>query len=162
MEIVFRAAITYFFLWGLTRVMGKRELSEMSAFELILLVSIGDLVQQGVTQEDMSLTGALLAVGTIGLLVVFFSYVSFRFARARPIVEGVPVLIVRDGHAIDEALRIERLSVDEVLAEARQQGIDDLGKVRLAILEPDGKFSFLRSEGDGNDSQGSEAQEHQK
>lgn len=149
MEIVFRAAITYFFLWGLTRVMGKRELSEMSAFELILLVSIGDLVQQGVTQEDMSLTGALLAVGTIGLLITFFSYLSFRFSRARPVVEGVPVLIVRDGHAIEEALRIERLALEEVLAEARQHGIDDLAKVRLAILEPDGKFSFLVRRGDG-------------
>jgi uncharacterized membrane protein YcaP (DUF421 family) len=78
LEIVIRAAIVFFFLWALTRAMRKRELVEMSAFELVLLVVIGDLVQQGVTQEDMSVTGAMLAVGTIALLTLLFSFVTER------------------------------------------------------------------------------------
>ena len=73
MEIMVRAAVVYVLLLGLVRALGKRELAEMSAFELLLLVTMGDLVQQGVTQEDMSITGALLAVGTMGLLVVIGS-----------------------------------------------------------------------------------------
>jgi len=73
MEIVVRTVIIFFFVLFLTRAMGKKELSELTAFELILLVTMGDLVQQGVTQEDQSLTGAILAVGTLGLLIVLLS-----------------------------------------------------------------------------------------
>ncbi len=90
MEVVFRAAVIYFFLWFITRVVGKRELGQMSAFELVLLVTMGDLIQQGVTQEDYSVTGAMLAVGTFALLMVAFAHLSWRFPRARPALEGCP------------------------------------------------------------------------
>lgn len=148
MEIVVRATIVFFFLWLLTRSLGKRELAEMTAFELVVLVVMGDLVQQGVTQEDMSLTGAVLAVGTIALWVGFFSWVSFRFSRTRPVIEGTAQVIVRNGEPMLDLLKIERVTMDEVLEAARHQGIADLAMVRLGILEPDGKFSFLRYDGD--------------
>jgi uncharacterized membrane protein YcaP (DUF421 family) len=150
MEIAVRAFVIFFFLWFITRVMGKRELAQMSAFELILLVTIGDLVQQGVTQEDNSLTGNMLAVSTLAFLTLVFSYVSYRWKGARTVIESFPVVIVRDGELLEAALKIERLTKDEVLAEAREQGIDDLAKVRLAVLEPDGKFSFIQA-GGGSD-----------
>ncbi|MCA1691139.1 MAG: DUF421 domain-containing protein [Acidimicrobiales bacterium] len=148
MELVVRATVIYFFLWAVARGVGKRELSEMTAFELILLVIMGDLIQQGVTQEDMSLTGAMLAVGTMAFWIVVFSYVSWRFARTRPFLEGIPVVIVRDGVAIEQSLRFERVTLDEVLEAARNQGVADLADVRLAVLEPDGKVSFITREGD--------------
>ena len=71
----------FVFLWFLTRIIGKKELAEISAFELVLLVVIGDLCSRA-SQEDMSVTGAILATGTIALLVVLMSYVSFRWRRA--------------------------------------------------------------------------------
>jgi uncharacterized membrane protein YcaP (DUF421 family) len=144
MEIVLRSAAVFVFLWFLTRVIGKKELAEISSFELVLLVVIGDLVQQGVTQEDMSVTGAILATGTIALLVVSMSYVSFRWRRADRVVEGVPVVIVSDGRMVTESMRVERLTEDEVLSAAREQGIGDVADVRFGVLEPDGKFSFVR------------------
>ena len=144
MEIVVRSTVIFFFLYVLTRIMGKRELAQLSAFELILLVTIGDLVQQGVTQEDMSLTGNMLAVGTIGVWILLLSYLSYKFKRAHTALEGVPVVIVRDGEILEESMHIERLTDDEVLGEAREQGIDDLSKVRVGILEADGKFSFIQ------------------
>ena len=149
MEIVVRATVIYFFLWGLTRGLGKRELAEMTAFELLLLVVVGDLIQQGVTQEDMSMTGAVLAVGTIGLWILVFSWIGFRWRGARQVIEGVPVVIIRDGYPVDPALRLERVTLDEVLEGARNQGISNLRDVRLGILEPDGKFSFIQSEDSG-------------
>jgi uncharacterized membrane protein YcaP (DUF421 family) len=100
-----------------------------------------------VTQEDQSLTGAILAVGTIGLLIVCLSYVSFRWRWLRRFVRGLAVVVVRDGRPVEEAMRIERLTIDDVIEGAREQGIDDLGKVKLAVLEPDGKFSFIQAEG---------------
>jgi uncharacterized membrane protein YcaP (DUF421 family) len=151
MQIVIRATVLFFFLWMLTRAMGKRELAELTAFELILLITFGDLVQQGVTQEDMSITGAVLAVGTIAMWIMVFSFVGFRWGRSRKLIDGVPVVVVRDGEPLPEALRLERLPYDELLESARRAGISDLSHVRLGVLEPDGLFSFIRADGDGDD-----------
>ena len=148
MEIVLRATAIYFFLWALTRGLGKRELTQMTAFELVLLMVMGDLIQQGVTQEDTSITGAVLAVGTIGLWILAFSYLGYRFRPARNLIEGVPVVVVQDGHPVEPALRLERVTLDELLESARNQGIDDLRDVRLGILEPSGQFSFLKRSND--------------
>ena len=143
MEVVYRAAVIYFFLWFITRVIGKKELGSMSPFELVLLVTMGDLVQQGVTQEDYSLTGSVLVIGTFALLLVFFSWVSFRFKGTRSALEGMPVVVVQDGRFRDNAMTYERLDADELFEAMREQGIDDMSKVKLGVLEPDGKFSFF-------------------
>jgi uncharacterized membrane protein YcaP (DUF421 family) len=146
-EIVVRTTIVFFFVLLLTRAMGKKELSQLTAFELILLVTIGDLVQQGVTQEDQSLTGAVLAVGTLGLLIVLLSWLSYRWRAFRRLIRGMAVVVVRDGQPVENAMKLERLTIDDVIEGAREQGIDDLGKVRMAVLEPDGKLSFIRRDG---------------
>ena len=144
MEIVARAVAVYLMLWVLLRIMGKRELAELTAFELVLLVIIGDIVQQGVTQEDFSVTGAFLSTGTMAFLIIVTSAVSWRWARTRPVIEGVPVVVVRDGELVDEALRLEHLTLDELKEAARQEGISDLADVSWCVLERDGRFSFLR------------------
>ena len=145
MEIILRATIVYFFLWAVARGIGKRELSEMTACELILLVVMGDLIQQGATQEDMSLTGAVLSVGTLAMWILISSYLSWRFRRLRSTMEGVPVIVIHRGRPLDEVLAIERLTLDEICEAARNQGITDLAQVEVGVLEPDGKFSFLKS-----------------
>ena len=152
MEIILRATAVYLFLWVVTRGTGKRQLSEMTAFELVLLVTMGDMVQQGVTQEDMSLVGAMLAVGTIALWVILSSYLEWRVPRSRPLVEGVPTVIVRNGRPVNEALRLERVTMEELKEGACKQGIADLGDIRVGLLEPDGKFSFIQLEGQQHES----------
>jgi uncharacterized membrane protein YcaP (DUF421 family) len=154
MELVLRASAIFFFLWLLTRGMGKRELSQMTAFELLLLVTVGDLIQQGVTQEDTSVIGAMLAVGTIAFWALVFSYLTYRFKRTRSVFEGLPIVIIKDGEVLQDFLRLERMTNDEVKEEARNQGIDDLAKVRVGVLEPDGKVSFLQDDGPGDQQQG--------
>lgn len=149
MEIIARATAVYLFLWIVARGVGKRELAELTAFELILLVTMGDLIQQGVTQEDMSITGACLAVGTLTLWILVFSYLSFRFRGMRRRLEGLPAIVVRDGRPLHDVLRIERVSFDELEEEARNQGIADLDDVEIGVLESDGRFSFLRRVGEG-------------
>ena len=144
MQIVVRAFVMFVFILLLLRGMGKKELSSLSAFELVLLVVVGDLVQQGITLEDQSLTGSMLAIGTIGLLVMAASYLSFRWVRSRHLIEGIPVVVVRDGRPVEETLRRERLDIQELLGAARSQGIGDLGEVKVGLLEPDGKFSFIK------------------
>jgi uncharacterized membrane protein YcaP (DUF421 family) len=144
MEILIRSTVIFFFIWILTRAMGKRELAEMTAFELVLLITLGDIVQQGVTQEDMSITGAMIAVGTIAFWILVFSFISWRWSRTDSVITGLPVIVVRDGEPLIDALAVERVPYDEVVEAARNQGIGDLAAVRVGILEPDGKFSFLR------------------
>ena len=151
MEIVLRATVTFFFLLLVTRSMGKKELSQLSAFELILVITMGDLVQQGVTQEDQSLTGAFTAIATIATLIVVLSAIQFRWPRTRSAVRGIPVVVLRNGRPLEEAMRVERLKLDEIHEAARQQGIGDLAEVRVAILEPDGKLSFIQADDEQHD-----------
>jgi len=143
MDLVVRAAVAFFFVYLLTRIIGRRELSSLQPFDLILLVMIGDLVQQGVTQSDYSVTGALLVGGTIGLLTVAVSYVSFRFPRLRPALDGEPVIVVEDGKPIERNLRRNRITFEELAAAARQEQLGSLDDVRWAVLETNGRISFI-------------------
>ena len=144
MDIVTRATVAFLFLFVLLRVIGRRELSSMEPFDLILLVVVGDLMQQGITQSDMSFTGAVLATGTFAVLVLAVSYLGFRFRGVQPLLEPQPMIVVQDGEVIEPNLRKERMTLDELLAEARQQQISSLDEVRWAVLESSGKVSFIK------------------
>ncbi len=144
MDLVLRAILGFFFVLFLARVVGRRELGSLEPFDLILLVMIGDLVQQGITQNDFSLTGLVLVGGTIALLTVLVSYTSFRFPRLRPLIDGEPVIVVEDGEPIDRNLRRNRITHEELAAAARQEGVESLEQVRWAVLETSGAISFIR------------------
>ncbi|HEX6456403.1 MAG TPA: YetF domain-containing protein [Solirubrobacterales bacterium] len=146
MDIVIRATVIFAFLYLLMRMLGRRELSSLEPFDIILLVVIGDLVQQGVTQSDYSVTGALLAVSTIALLTVLVSWTNFRFRRLRPVLTGEPIVLVEDGEVIEANLRRQRLTVEEVESEARLEQITSLEDVRWAILETNGEISFVEKQ----------------
>src|SRR3954452_17622333 len=109
MDLVFRTVYVFVLIFVVTRAVGRRELSWMEPFDLILLVVMGDLVQQGVTQSDYSLTGATTVIVTLALLTVGTAYGSFRFRRLRPILEGEPVVLVADGQVLERALKRERI-----------------------------------------------------
>ena len=143
MDLPLRALAAFLFIFLLTRVIGRRELSSMEPFDLILLVVLGDLVQQGVTQSDYSVTGLFIAAASFAGLSVAVSYLSFRVPKLRRILEGEPIVIIRDGKVIEKNLRSQRLTRDEVEAEARQQQVDSLDKVAWAILETGGQISFI-------------------
>jgi uncharacterized membrane protein YcaP (DUF421 family) len=145
-EIVVRASATFFVLFLLTRGLKKRALSDMAPFELLLLVTLGDIVQQGITQEDYSLTGSLLAVSTMAFWVSVMTWATWRWDRARRVVDGLPLVLVRDGVPIDAAMALEQMPLAEVEEAARQQGVADLADVRYAILEPSGRISIIKAE----------------
>jgi uncharacterized membrane protein YcaP (DUF421 family) len=143
MDLVLRTAFVFVLILVVTRAVGRRELSSMEPFDFILLVVIGDLVQQGVTQSDYSLTGVTTVIVTMSALVVFTAWLSFRFARLRPLLEGDPTLLISDGDLLMRNLRRERMTVEEIEAEARQQSIGSLDDVRYAVLETNGRISFI-------------------
>jgi uncharacterized membrane protein YcaP (DUF421 family) len=144
MDIVFRGIAIYVFIYLLTRVVGRRELSSLEPFDLILLVILGDSVQQGLTQDDYSITGAVIAISTIAALQVSTSYISFRFPRLRPVLDGEPIVVVEAGKPIERNLKRERLTVEELMEEARLQQIGSLGEIQWAVLETSGNISFIK------------------
>ena len=146
MEIVVRAAVVFVFLWLVTRAVGRSSLGELSTFQLILYVTMGDMVQQGVTQQDYSVTGAFLAVSTFALLTVAIGFVNRRWRAARPLTHGTAIVVLRDGEPDVRAMAGEQLSVGDLFAAAREQGIRRLRDLELAVLEADGKISFFSHE----------------
>jgi uncharacterized membrane protein YcaP (DUF421 family) len=143
MDIVIRAFCLFIFIWLLTRIVGRRELSTLEPFDLILLIVLGDLIQQGVTQNDFSVTGAILATGTMALMTILFSYLSFRFHFLQPILEGDPVILVERGKVIEKNLRRNRITTEELAAQARMQKLPHLGDIEWAVLETSGHISFI-------------------
>ena len=144
MDIVFRGVVIFVFLYVLMRVIGRRELSSLEPFDLILLVVLGDAVQQGLTQDDYSLTGAVLAIGTIAILQLVVSYANFRFPRLRPLLDGEPIVIVEHGKTIEKNMRRERVTMEDVMQAARQQNIASLDDVDWAVMETSGAISFIK------------------
>jgi uncharacterized membrane protein YcaP (DUF421 family) len=147
MDIVLRALIIYVLVFVFTRALGRRELSTLQPFDFILLVVIGDLIQSGVTQNDLSVTGVLIVVCTIGTLQVIFSYLSFRFRRMRPLLQGEPIVLVENGQVIDRNMRRERLTLDDLAEKARLSEIESIDAVKWAVLETNGDISFIKQPG---------------
>lgn len=143
MEIVMRATVVYWLLWLIVRGTGKRSLSELTPLELVLIVVLGDLVQQGVTQEDMSITGAIAAIGVFVVWTLLSDALSRRSEKASMLLSGSPAIVLRSGQPLQERLDQEHLSLDELKEAARLQGYSDLDDLEWAILETDGQFSFI-------------------
>jgi uncharacterized membrane protein YcaP (DUF421 family) len=143
MDIALRGIALYLFIFLLTRVTGRRELSSLEPFDLVLLIVLGDAVQQGLTQDDYTVTGAVIAVATIATLQVGTSYASFKFRWARRVLDGDPIVLLQDGRPIEQNLRRERLTVEELAEQARTQQISSLEDVQWAVFEPSGSISFI-------------------
>ena len=144
MDLAIRAVVLYAFVFLLTRIVGRRELSSLGPFDLILLIVLGDSIQQGLTQDDYSVTGAVIVVGAIAVLQVLTSYASFRLPFLRPVLEGQPIVVVEDGRPIEKNLNRERISIEELAEEMRKQQIASLDEVQWAVLETGGSISFIK------------------
>ncbi|TSB01241.1 DUF421 domain-containing protein [Sphingorhabdus contaminans] len=147
MDIVARASVMFVVLYILLRIMGKREIGQLTPFELVVMIVLGDLIQQGVTHNDFSLTGAILAISTFAFLAIMMSWITYLFPRAEKLLDGEPRVIVRDGELLKDNLRRDRITQSEVESEMRLAGISRMSDVAWAILEPQGKISFIKVDG---------------
>lgn len=139
-----RAAIAFAVLWVLARASGRGTLGELSSFDLLLFITMGDLVQQGITMDDRSLTGGILAVATFAVLALLLNYSLAFWPRLGRLVSGRPIVLVRDGVVDERAMRAQHVDRSELETATRQQSIASFDDVHLAILEPNGKISFFR------------------
>lgn len=146
MDTVLRITFVYFLLMVWLRVMGKRELSEMSPFELVTLLMVPEIFSAALAREDYSMTHATIGVATLFTLVFLTSLLTFRSPRLERVVEGEPTVLVHAGRFLERHMRRERVTPDEVFTEMHKSGLDDLHDVRWAILEVDGKISIIPME----------------
>ena len=154
MDILIRATIIFWALYAIVRLLGKRELAQLTPFELIVLVTIGDLIQQGVTHNDFSLTGAIFAVVTFAFWASALAWVTFLSPRLEGLLDGTPTVIVRDGEWLSRSLRRNRLTVSEAESEMRLAGIAHVADVTWGIIEPKGRLSFIRRDERGQHGRG--------
>lgn len=156
MDVLIRSLVIFGFLWLVVRVGGKREVAQLSAFDMILLITVGDLVSQGIVQEDYSVTAAVIAVSTFTVAGLALNSLAFHHPRFRPWLAGRARIVVRDGEPLLDTLAGERMTIQDVHEAARQQGIRRLSDIELCVLETDGRFSFF-TRGPGDDRDGAPA-----
>lgn len=143
MEVIVRGTVIYWFLWLIVRGTGKRSLAQITPLDLVMVVVLGDFVQQGVTEEDMSFTGAIIAVSVFAAWMLLGDALSRRFRRVGSVLGGRPAIVWRDGHMVEEEMEAERIALQDLLEAARASGYADLGQIDIAIMETDGSFSLI-------------------
>lgn len=143
MELLFRATVLYWFLFLVMRGAGKRSLADLSPLDMLMLIVMGDLIQQGVNQDDMSIVGAMTAVSVFLMWTLLGDWVARKSKAGRRVLVGRPVMVVRDGQILTEIVERERMAAEDILAAAREQGFADLSGISVVVLEDDGKLSFV-------------------
>ena len=145
-EIILRTAVVYFVILLGIRLMGKREIGQMTPFDLALLLLISNAVQNAMTGPDTSVSGGIVAAATLLLLNAAVTRVVWKSQKMRTIVEGTPTLLIRHGKVIQEHLDKERVTVDTLTQALREHGVASIADVSVAVLEIDGSISVLKNE----------------
>lgn len=143
METVLRVAFIYVFLLAAMRVIGKREFGQLAPHEFVVLLMIPEVVSSALNQDDRTVTNGVVGASTLLFLVFLTSVLTHRFRKVEKIVADSAAVLVHRGRLYEEVLNKERVTPDEILTEARKSGVDSLGRIRWAVLEPDGKIAIV-------------------
>jgi uncharacterized membrane protein YcaP (DUF421 family) len=151
MDSVLRGLAVYLFLLVIFRVSGKRSLSQATTFDFVLLLIIAETTQQALVADDSSITTAFLLIVTLISLDVLLSIVKCRSPRVDRFLDGMPLLIVRDGRPLRDRMLKERIDDEDVLSAAREsRGVERMDQIRRAVLERNGGISIM-TKGAGGD-----------
>lgn len=143
METVPRVVFVYALVWACFRILGKRELTQMSPFELVTLLLIPQLFSRALTRQDYSMTNAVIGATTLVTLVFLTSAASYRFRRVSRVMQAKPTVLVHHGSLMEEHLNRERIAPEDIVSAMHKVGLERLGQVEWAILEGDGKIAFI-------------------
>lgn len=144
MDAIVRAIVVYGLVWALFRVSGKRTLSEATTFDFVLLLIIAETTQQALLGEDYSITNGFLLVTTLIGIDIALSLVKRRFPRFDKVMDGQPVIIVENGHPLEDRMRQARVDEADILEAARRlQGLERMEQIKYAVLEQSGGISIV-------------------
>lgn len=145
-EKIIRAAAVYFFLLVAFRLTGKRQLGQMSSFDLVVLLIISNIVQNAMIGNDNSITGGFIGAATILVLNYGIARLVVANRSVERLIEGAPTVLIHNGKVIEQNLRRELLTRDELMAALRRQGILSVDEVRVALLEETGAITAVKRE----------------
>jgi uncharacterized membrane protein YcaP (DUF421 family) len=145
-ELIMRATAVYAFLFVLLRFLGKKHVGELAPFDLLVLLILSETISSALSGGDDSLIGGFISAATLIGLVQTVSYLSWRSRRFERFVEGTPRVLVRHGSRDEKAMEREQVTLNELLEALRQNGNANIAGIRTAILENDGKISFIMRE----------------
>jgi uncharacterized membrane protein YcaP (DUF421 family) len=148
MPPVLRAVAVYAFLLVIFRITGKRSLAQITAFDFVLLLIIGEATQQALLGEDFSVVNAYVVIATLMFLELGLSLVKERRPSLDPLLDSTPLIIVEDGKLLDDRIAHERVDLSDVLAAAREHhGLERLDQIKYAVLERSGGISIVPKRG---------------
>lgn len=145
-EFVLRAVIVYAVLLGMIRLSGKRTMGQFTAFDMLLIVLLGNAVQNALLGSDTSMSGGLLLAATLIVLNWLVGFATSRSRRVERLLEGAPVVLARNGHVYRDVLRRELVSRDDFAKAMRESGCSDVDRIHLALLETNGHITILLRE----------------
>ena len=144
MDAVLRAIAVYLVLLLLFRVAGRRTLAEITTFDFVLLLIIGEATQQALLGEDFSVTNAVIVIATLLFIDVIFSLVKSRSKKMEKVLDGVPTIVVDNGRCLTELMKKARVDEDDVMEAARRlQGIERIDQIKYAVLEVNGGITII-------------------
>lgn len=144
MDTILRALVIYAVVFALFRANGKRTLAQITTFDFVLLLIVGESVQQALIGDDFSITTALLLIVTLVAVDTGLTLLQHRWKRADRLLEGAPLVLVDDGNPLDERLLRSRVGLGDIMAAAREkQGLESLAQVKYAVLECNGSISIV-------------------
>ena len=144
LQIVLRTGVIYLLVLIGVRLSGKREVGQMTPFDLTLLLLLSNSVQNAMTGPDTSLLGGVIAAATLLILNYVVADLAGANRRLRKLIEGEPTLLIHDGKIVEPHMAKERVSMDELHRALREHGINSCEQVALAVLEVDGSISCLK------------------
>jgi len=146
MESIVRGVMVYLIVWIIFRISGRRTFAEMTSFDFVLLLIIGEATQQALLGEDFSITNAVLVVVTLVTMDIGFSLLKQALPKFEVISDGLPVLLIENGRLINEHLKNARVDEADILDEARKlRGLERLEQIKYAVLERNGGISIVPS-----------------
>ncbi|MFC5570352.1 DUF421 domain-containing protein [Lysobacter yangpyeongensis] len=153
-QFVLRAVLVYFAVMVLVRISGKRAVGQFTPFDLVLLILIGNAVQNGLNGGDNSLSAAVILSATLLALNYGVAFVSARYPRIRKVVEGEPVILVHDGHVHRDVLKRELVSRADFDKAMREAGLSDVDEIHQAVLETNGHITIIPKPSPGQQKSG--------
>jgi uncharacterized membrane protein YcaP (DUF421 family) len=152
--IIFRTAVIYLVIWFLFRMMGKREVGELSVLDLVVSIMIGDIAVLSFEDLEKPFIRQTIPMFVLAILQITLAFASLKSVKLRNLMDGKPQIIINQGKIDEKAMRRQRYNFDDLLTQLREQGIIDINEVQFAILETSGKLSVIKKSDEG----GSESQ----
>ena len=145
-SIIFKTIFLYFFIVLVYRIMGKKEVGKLSIIDLIVSILIAELAAISIEQYDSSILISIIPITCLVVIEILFSYIGVKNSKIKKLIEGSPIVIIKNGKLNFESMRKLRYSLDELISQLREQGIKSIEEVNYAVLENNGKLSVFNND----------------